>query len=96
MDLKGVGFKLSGSWMDRFASRAWSCGDFIAGASCVVDEMHNDMEAVQIQHELLGAHEDLSDEALEKLLQDLGTKYFWVSVVKLFYISWWLVTVSGD
>ena len=56
----------------RFPSKLWSCSDLIVGASCVVDEMDNDMEAVKIKQDLLGEHEDLSAEELEKLLKDQG------------------------
>ena len=66
----------------RFPSKLWSCSDLIVGASCVVDEMDNDMEAVKIKQELLGEHEDLSAEEVAKLLKDQG------AIMCLFPVGW--------
>lgn len=58
---------------DRFPSRAWSCGDVVAGASAVVDQMDGaatDLEVVNYKRGLLSETSDMQVDELEQLLKE--------------------------
>lgn len=67
-----LGFKV-GVMPDRFPSRAWSCGDVVAGASAVVDQMDGaatDLEVVNYKRGLLSETSDMQVDELEQLLKE--------------------------
>ena len=64
---------LQGVMPDRFPSRAWSCGDVVAGATAVVEQMEGaatDLEVVNYKRDFLSETRDMQVDELEKLLKE--------------------------